>query len=355
MSSSANGTMKDVALDALGGDHAPREIVAGAVQAARELLASVILTGPEAQVRAELAKHDTTGLDITVEDAPEVVAMDEHPTDALKKKHSSMAVAVRLAKEGRASAAVSAGNSGAMMATALFGLGRIRGIDRPALGIPYPTRSGHCLLLDVGANADCRPQHLVQFALMGAAYAEQVYGLKNPRVGLLSIGEEEGKGNQLVKDTTPLLKEAAALAGLNFTGNVEGKDLPIGLADVVVCDGFTGNVVLKLSEGLARMFRDLIKEAAYSGTRAKIGGALLKPALEQRFTALDWRETGGSLLMGLRGVALIGHGRSDARAIRSAIRTARQIAAAKPTDAIAEGLAKLGGLAKVEGAGEIAP
>ncbi len=349
MSSSGVEERKDVALDAMGGDYAPAEIVAGAVQAARELAASVILTGPEQQVRAELAKHDVAGLDITVEDAPDVVAMDEHASDAVKKKQSSMAVAVRLAKEGRASAAISAGNSGAMMATALFGLGRVRGIDRPALGIPFPSRGGVCLLLDVGANADCRPQHLVQFALMGSVYAEQVYGVMRPRVGLLSIGEEEGKGNQLVKETTPLLKEAAALAKLNFIGNVEGKDLPAGVADVVVCDGFTGNVVLKLSEGLARMLREMIREAAYSGTRSKIGGALLKPALERKFAALDWRETGGSLLMGLRGVALIGHGRSDARAIRSAIRTARQIAAAKPTEVIAEGMAKLGGLAEVEG------
>lgn len=348
MSSNGSEARKDVALDAMGGDHAPAEIVAGAVQAARELAASVILTGPEAAVRAELAKHQTAGLDITVEDAPEVVAMDEHPSDSLKKKQSSMAVAVRLAKEGRVGAAVSAGNSGAMMATALFGLGRVRGIDRPALGISFPARGGTCLLLDVGANADCRPQHLVQFALMGSAYAEQVYKIARPRVGLLSIGEEEGKGNQLVKDTTPLLKEAATLAGLNFIGNVEGKDLPAGTADVVVCDGFTGNVALKLSEGLARMIRDMIRDAAYSNTRAKIGGALLKPALEQQFARIDWRETGGSLLLGLKGVALIGHGRSDARAIRSAIRTARQIAAARPAEAIAEGMAKLGELAKVE-------
>jgi glycerol-3-phosphate acyltransferase PlsX len=339
---------KDVALDALGGDHAPGEIVAGAVQAAREFGASVILTGPEAEVRAELARHATAGLDITVEDAPEVVAMEEHATDALKKKRSSMAVAVQLVKEGRASAAVSAGNSGAMMAVSLFGLGRVRGIDRPALGIPFPTQGGKpCLLLDVGANADCRPQHLVQFALMGSVYAERAYGVTRPRVGLLSIGEEEGKGNQLIKETYPLLKEAAQVAGLNFVGNVEGKDLPAGGADVVVCDGYTGNVVLKLSEGLARMIREMIREAAYSSALSKVGGALLRPALERRFASLDWRETGGSLLMGLRGVSLVGHGRSDARAIRSAIRTARQIAASQPTEMIAEGMGKLGALAKV--------
>ncbi|HEU5369891.1 MAG TPA: phosphate--acyl-ACP acyltransferase, partial [Ktedonobacterales bacterium] len=180
-------------------------------------------------------------------------------------------------------------------------------------------------------------------------YAERVYGIVNPRIGILSIGEEEGKGNQLVRETYPLLKEAAELAGLNFTGNIEGKDIPTGATDVVVCDGYTGNVVLKLSEGLARMIRDMIRDAAYSGTRAKIGGALLKPALEQQFAAIDWRETGGSLLMGLKGVALIGHGRSDARAIRSAVRTARQIAAAQPAEVIAESMAKLGSLAKVEG------
>jgi glycerol-3-phosphate acyltransferase PlsX len=348
LSSNSSEARKDVALDAMGGDHAPAEIVAGAVQAARELAASIILTGPEERIGAELAKHQTAGLDITVEDAPEVVAMDEHPSDSLKKKQSSMAVAVRLAKEGRTNAAISAGNSGAMMAAALFGLGRVRGIDRPALGIPFPARRGTCLLLDVGANADCRPQHLVQFALMGSAYAEQVYQVARPRVGLLSIGEEEGKGNQLVKDTTPLLKEAATLAGLNFIGNVEGKDLPTGVVDVVVCDGFTGNVVLKLSEGLARMIRDMISDAAHTGPLALMGGALLKPALARQFVKVDWRETGGSLLIGLKGVALIGHGRSDARAIRSAIRTARQIAAARPAEAIAEGMAKLGELTKIE-------
>ncbi|HEX6777799.1 MAG TPA: phosphate--acyl-ACP acyltransferase, partial [Ktedonobacterales bacterium] len=189
MSGAASLVTKDVALDAVGGDHAPGEIVAGAVQAAREFHASVILTGPEARISAELAKHDTTDLDITVEDAPELVAMDEHPADSLKKKNSSMAASVRLVKEGRAGAAISAGNSGAMMAHALFGLGRIRGIDRPGLGIPFPTRSGQCLLLDVGANADCRPQHLVQFALMGSVYAEHVYGIARPRIGILSIGE----------------------------------------------------------------------------------------------------------------------------------------------------------------------
>ncbi len=349
MRSEAPVAMKDVALDAMGGDHAPGEIVAGAVQAARQYLLSVILTGPEAVVRAELAKHDTTGLDITVEDAPERVAMDEHPSDSLKKKRSSMAVAVRLVKEGRASAAVSAGNSGAMMAAALFGLGRIRGIDRPGLGIPFPTCAQPCLLIDVGANADCRPQHLVQFALMGSVYAERVYGIAHPRVGIISIGEEEGKGNKLVNETYPLLKEAAALAGLNFIGNVEGKDIPSGQVDVAVCDGYTGNVILKLSEGLARLIRGRIREAVYSDLRSKIGGALLKPALEQQFRDLDWRETGGSLLMGLKGVALIGHGRSDARAIGNAVRTARQIAASNPTEIIAEGMAKLGELVKIEG------
>jgi len=349
MSDAASLAAKDVALDAMGGDHAPAEIVAGAVQAAREFAASIILTGPAEQVRAELAKHDTAGLDITIEDAPELVAMDEHPSDSLKKKNSSMAVAVRLVKEGRASAAISAGNSGAMMAAALFGLGRIRGIDRPGLGIPFPTQKGQCLVIDVGANADCRPQHLVQFALMGSVYAERVYGIANPRIGIVSIGEEEGKGNQLVKDAYPLLKEAAGLAGLNFIGNIEGKDIPGGGADVVVCDGYTGNVVLKLSEGLARMILELVRDAAYTNLRSKIGGALLKPALDAKRARLDWRETGGSLLMGLRGVALIGHGRSDARAVRSAIKTARQIVASKPTEVIAEGMAKIGALAKVEG------
>src|SRR6266849_9013491 len=252
-SSDSESAKVRVALDAMGGDRAPGEIVLGAVEAAREYGLGVYLVGPEDAIQAELARHNTQGLDLPIVHTDEVIPMDEHnPAKAVRqKKNSSMVRALELVKDGSAVGAVSAGNSGAMMAASLFILKRIQGVERPALGGLLPTKDGACMVIDMGANTDCKPDYLQQFALMGSIYMQRILHLKSPRVGILANGEEEGKGDQLVQEAHQLLKASAATLGLNFIGNIEGRDIPFGAADVVVCDGFVGNVVLKLSEGLA--------------------------------------------------------------------------------------------------------
>jgi phosphate acyltransferase len=314
-----------VALDAMGGDQAPAETVAGAVQAARELAIPVILVGPRDVVAAELARHQSTGLPIEIVDAPEVIAMEEHPVQAVRRRPgSSMNVAVRLVKEGKADAFVSAGNTGAAMVAALFGLGRLPGVERPALATVFPTMKGHCLILDVGANADCRASHLQQFAIMGERYARLVLDVKAPRVGLLSNGEEETKGNALVLEAHQLLKTTE----VNFIGNVEGKDVPRGAADVVVCDGFVGNVLIKLGEGIGEFTFALLREEITASRLGMIGAFLLRPALRRIRRRVDYQEYGGAPLLGVDGVVIVAHGRSGARAIRNAIRVAHQAARA---------------------------
>jgi glycerol-3-phosphate acyltransferase PlsX len=331
-----------VALDAMGGDNAPGEIVLGAVQAAREYGMGVYLVGREEAIRAELAKHDTSGLDLPIIHTDEVIEMDEHPANAVRrKKNASMTLALQLVRDGKALGAVSAGNSGAMMAAALFTLKRIEGVDRPALGGVFPTKDAACLVIDIGANADCKPEFLLQFALMGSIYMERIFGVSSPRVGLLANGEEETKGNQLVQDTHQLLKANAATLGLNFTGNVEGRDIPAGSADVIVCDGFVGNVVLKLSEGLAETLIGLLRTQMTSTLPSKLAGAVLRPGLRKVFQRLDYAEYGGVPLLGVNGSAIISHGRSKAKAIKNALRVARQTAETNVAGAIADGLAKL--------------
>jgi glycerol-3-phosphate acyltransferase PlsX len=331
-----------VALDAMGGDNAPGEIVLGAVQAAREYGMGVYLVGREEAIRAELAKHDTSGLDLPIIHTDEVIEMDEHPANAVRrKKNASMTLALQLVRDGKALGAVSAGNSGAMMAAALFTLKRIEGVDRPALGGVFPTKDAACLVIDIGANADCKPEFLLQFALMGSIYMERIFGVSSPRVGLLANGEEETKGNQLVQDTHQLLKANAATLGLNFTGNVEGRDIPAGSADVIVCDGFVGNVVLKLSEGLAETLIGLLRTQMTSTLPSKLAGAVLRPGLRRVFQRLDYAEYGGVPLLGVNGSAIISHGRSKAKAIKNALRVARQTAETNVAGAIADGLAKL--------------
>ena len=331
-----------VALDAMGGDNAPAEIVLGAVQAAREYGTGVYLVGREEAIRAELAKHDTSGLDLPIIHTDEVIEMDEHPANAVRrKKNASMTLALQLVRDGKALGAVSAGNSGAMMAAALFTLKRIEGVDRPALGGVFPTKDAACLVIDMGANADCKPEFLLQFALMGSIYMERIFGVSSPRVGLLANGEEETKGNQLVQDTHQLLKANAATLGLNFTGNVEGRDIPGGSADVIVCDGFVGNVVLKLSEGLAETLIGLLRTQMTSTLPSKLAGAVLRPGLRKVFQRLDYAEYGGVPLLGVNGSAIISHGRSKAKAIKNALRVARQTAETNVAGAIADGLAKL--------------
>jgi len=331
-----------VALDAMGGDNAPGEVVLGAIQAAREYHMGVYLVGREDAIRAELAKHDTSGLDLPVIHTDEVIEMDEHPATAVRrKKNASMSVALQQVRDGAALGAVSAGNSGAMMAASLFTLKRIPGVERPALGGIFPTKDGTCLVIDIGANTDCKPEYLQQFALMGSIYMERIFHVQTPRVALLANGEEETKGNQLVVETHQLLKKTAPTLGINFIGNVEGRDIPTGGADVVVCDGFVGNVVLKLSEGLAETLLGMLRVEMTSSLVNKLAAAVLRPGLRKVGRRLDYAEYGGVPLLGINGSAIVSHGRSNAKAIKNALRVARQTAETGVTGAIAEGLAKL--------------
>ncbi len=331
-----------VALDAMGGDNAPGQIVLGAVQAAREYGIGVYLVGREDAIRAELARYDARGLDLPIIHTDEVIEMDEHPAPAVRrKKNASMTLALQQVRDGTALGAVSAGNSGAMMAASLFTLGRIPGVDRPALGGLFPTRDNVCLVIDIGANTDCKPEYLLQFALMGSIYIERIFSVPSPRVGLLANGEEETKGNEQVQQAHQLLKANAATLGLNFIGNVEGRDIPTGGADVVVCDGFVGNVVLKLSEGLAETLLGMLRAQMTSSLPSKLAAAVLRPGLRKVIKRLDYAEYGGVPLLGVKGSAIISHGRSNARAIKNALRVARQTAETSVAGAIAEGLAKL--------------
>jgi len=331
-----------VALDAMGGDNAPGEVVLGAIQAAREYSMGVYLVGREDAIRAELAKHDTSGLDLPIIHTDEVIEMNEHPASAVRrKKNASMTLALQLVLDGSALGAVSAGNSGAMMATSLFTLKRIEGVDRPALGAVFPTRDGVSFVLDVGANTDCKPEYLQQFALMGSIYMERIFSVSSPRVGLLANGEEETKGNELVQQTHQLLKAHAETLGINFIGNVEGREIPAGGADVVVCDGFVGNVVLKLSEGLAETLLGMLRTQMTSSLPNKLAAAVLQPGLRKVFRRMDYAEYGGVPLLGINGSAIVSHGRSNAKAIKNALRVARQTTETNVVGAIAGGLAKL--------------
>lgn len=324
-----------IAVDAMGGDLAPREIVRGAADAVRLHGIEVILVGQRPAIEKELAEYRASDLGIEIVHCEEVVAMDEHPATAVRRKRdSSIVVATRLVKEKRAAAIISAGSTGAQMAAALFYLGRISGVDRPATAIPMPTVDGVSVLLDSGANVDVTPDNLMQFAAMGAIYAEHVFGIVSPRVGLLNIGEEETKGNRLVTEAYPLLK-----AGMpNFVGNIEGKDINYGKADVIVCDGFVGNIVLKTCEGLATALFSLIKREVKSSFWAKVGGLLVLPRLRGIKGRLDFAEYGGVPLLGVDGISIICHGRSDARAIRNAIRAGERAARANVVESIRDSL-----------------
>ena len=324
-----------IILDAMGGDHAPAVTVEGAVRAARSLGNTIILVGQEDVVNRELARHDTTGLDLPIVHASEVIEMDEHPAGAVRsKKDSSVVVGMQLLRRGEADAFVSAGNTGGVLAAALFHLGRIKGVKRPALSTVFPTRTGYCFILDIGANADVKPAYLQQFAIMGAAYAERVLGFENQRVGLVSNGEEPGKGSQLVQEAFELL----AHSDLNFVGNVEGKDIPRGIADVVVTDGFTGNVIIKLSEGVAGLMMETIEEEIRRRPLAIAGAVLAKGAFGAVKGRLDYRKYGGGALLGVDGVVIVGHGRSDATAVARAIEVAHQAVQENIVEAIRTGI-----------------
>jgi len=326
-----------IVVDAMGGDYAPAVVVDGAVQAARDLGVGIILVGQREVVQAELARHDVSKLPVTIHEAGQVIEMHEHPAAAVKaKKDSSMVVGMELVRHHDADAFFTAGNSGGALAAALFRLGRIRGIIRPSLSTIFPsmTPAGFCLLLDIGANADCKPEYLLQFAVMGSIYAERVLGVPNPRVAIVSNGEEEGKGNQLVQDTVPLLRASK----LNFVGNAEGKDIPWGIADVIVTDGFTGNVIIKLAEGVSKLILDVLKQELTSRSLSKLGALLARPAFDAIRRRLDYREYGGAPLLGVDGVVIVGHGRSDAKAVRNGIRVAAQAVENGILGAIKQGL-----------------
>ncbi|HKV86435.1 MAG TPA: phosphate acyltransferase PlsX [Candidatus Dormibacteraeota bacterium] len=305
-----------IAVDAMGGDNAPAQVVLGASQAAAEYGVDISLVGIPTAVQPMLDGHPR----LQIVPCTQVIGMDEHPAQAVRAKpDSSISVCARLCKEGRADGWVSAGNSGAVMAAALFIQGRIRGVERPALGSIVPTQDGFAYFLDVGANVDSRPEYLVQFAEMGAVYAREMLGRTEPRVALLSNGEEDGKGDELVKETGRRLK--GSLRG--FVGNVEPKDIYAARADVVVADGFVGNVAIKMAEATAEfLFRNLRDEIPKT-TLGKVGGMLIRPGVRQMRARIDWREFGGAPLLGIDGVAVVAHGRSDARAIKNAIRVAR--------------------------------
>lgn len=327
-----------IVLDAMGGDNAPEAAVAGGVAAARELGVEIALVGPQERVQAELAGHDTAGLALPIVHASEVIAMDEHPAMAVrKKKDSSIVVGMRLVRDGQADAFVSAGHTGACMAAGLFVLGRLPGVERAPLATVFPSRTGRPFILtDIGANTDCRPEYLLQFATMAAIYAERVYGLANPRVALLANGEEDTKGDKLVQDTHALLK---GTPGLNFVGNVEPKEMLAGGADVVVADGFPGNLTMKTAEAVAEMILGLLREELTASALTKMAAALLRPAFRRVRARMDYSEYGGALLLGLRGAVVIAHGRSNARAITSAVRVAHQAVAREAVPAIARALA----------------
>ncbi len=326
-----------IALDAMGGDSGPQVNVEGAVAAAREFGSSVILIGAETELQHHLSRQDVQGLSLTIRHAPEAVEMGESPLVALRrKKQSSIRIGLDLVKRGEAQAFVSAGNTGAVMTTALVVLGALPGVERPAIAAVVPTLTGQAVLLDVGANVDCKARHLVQFAIMGNVYARDVLGLARPRVGLLSIGEEESKGNELTRE---VFKELGDESSLNFIGNVEGRDVFSGTADVVVCDGFIGNVALKISEGLVDTLFHLLREELQKGLRARAGSLLLVPAFRRFKRRIDASEKGGALLVGVSGVCVISHGRSTAKAIKNAIRTASESVANKVIAHIREGMA----------------
>ena len=328
--------MTRIVVDAMGSDNYPTPDVEGAVMAAREYGVEVILVGDESKIKPILDSVGGADLPIRIVHAPEMLTMHDKGEDlVMKARHkdsqNSMAKGLDLVKNGEADAFVTAGNTGAGMVTSLFRLGRIRGVDRPALAPVFPTATGTCIILDIGANPDCKPENLMQFGIMGSVYAERARGVKNPRVGLISNGEEAGKGSELVKGAYPLLEKA----GLNFIGNVEGKEVFGGHADVAVTDGFTGNVLLKSTEAVAKLIIEKIRESIKGGgPLALLGGALVKPALGKIKKLLDPSEEGAAPLLGVNGLVFIGHGRSDALAIKNAVRVAKEAAESKVLDAM---------------------
>jgi len=314
--------MVKVAVDAMGGDYAPGVVVEGALLAVREFGLEVVLVGQQEAVEQELSRHGDHGPSLAVVPASQIVTMDESPSNALKKRDSSMQVAFEMMKRGEVQAVVSAGNSGAMMAIGMLVVGPLTEVARPAILIVVPSATKGTVIIDAGANVDCKPRHLVQFGMMGAVYAEQVLNISRPRVGVLSNGEEESKGNELTRAASDQL----ATTTLNYIGYVEGRDIFNGKIDVVVCDGFTGNVALKTMEGVASFVTDVLKGAFRNHFLSKIGYLLARSSLREAYRRLDYAEYGGAPLLGLDGIAIIAHGGSSPQAIKNAIRVANEFA-----------------------------
>lgn len=339
-----------VVLDGMGSDHAPHAEIDGALAATRDFGVGVILVGQTHRLEPELRRcgwRADGDLGIELVEAPEVIAMDDPvATSVRRKKKSSLRVGTKLVTEGKADGFVSAGNTGAAMATAKMVIGTLPGVDRPALAALIPTKANKpVLLLDVGANSECKPHHLAQFAVMGDAYSRAVLGTVKPSVGLMSIGEEEAKGNDLTKEAFPLLKQ---LSNINFVGNVEGRDVFAGLVDVIVTDGFTGNVMLKLSEGLTEAVLAMLKRELTATAVTKAGAVLAKPAFRNIKKRLDYSEYGGAPLLGVRQIVVIGHGRSNARAIRNAIRSVKEFSENRAGERIEKGIAETSGFQLAE-------
>ena len=326
-----------IAVDAMGGDHAPQVNVDGAIAAYREFGIETLLVGKSGELTRLLADAGYRGREIEVVNATEVVTMDDHPVAALRRKrNSSIRVAANCVRDGRAEGLVSAGNTGAAMVCAKMVIGTIEGVDRPALATVLPNLTGHCLLLDVGANPEAKTQHFKEFAVMGSIYAQLVFGKRSPSIGLMSIGEEDTKGSDRTKEAFKTLKET----GLNFIGNVEGRDVFNGRVDVIVTDGFTGNVILKVSESLSEMVEQLLREEIKRTLKASVGFLLSRSAFRRFKTRLDYSEYGGAPLLGVKGCVIICHGRSSAKAVKNAIRLAaefsRQSLAQKIQSSIAD-------------------
>lgn len=313
-----------IVIDAMGGDHAPEEIIKGTIDAVNKFSdLTCILTGKEDKINKILDNYEYRTNGIEVVNASQVVTMSDKPSEVLrKKKDSSLIVGTNLVKDNKAEAIISAGNTGAVMASGIFNIGRVSEVKRPPIATVFPSKIGRTIVLDAGANVDSSPQHLIQFAIMGQIYAEQVLNVNNPRVGLLSIGEEKEKGNKLNKNTYELMNEKKEIS--NFIGNVEGRDIFKGNCDVVVCDGFVGNIVLKTTEGVASFVFDLLKDTLTKNLKSKLGALLLKSELKEMKEKVDYKQYGGAPLLGLQGLAIISHGSSDAQAIYSAIKVARE-------------------------------
>lgn len=329
-----------IAVDVMGTDYGPKELVLGAVNAVKAYDCETVLVGDEKVIKELLVKyHADKDERITIHHASEVIEMSEHPAIAVKsKKDASIVVAARLLRNKECDALVSSGSTGAAVAAALFGVGRIKGVERPAIATPIPSLTGTTVVLDSGAKVDAKPEHMKQSAIMGAVYAEKILKISAPRVGLLNIGEEETKGNEVALATYPLLKKEQTI---KFIGNVEGRDINKGTVDVVVCDGFVGNVVLKFGEGLAKAIMTMVKEAILKGgILAKLGGLLIKPALKGLKKRLDPAEYGGALLLGIRAPFIICHGSSKAKAITNAIRVAMDFAEQDVVSIIAQRIAE---------------